>query len=377
MKYNKQIILDYISGKEIDEELLKSLENNEEFMTYVIKLTRDIKMYNYCSEELKDSYTFVNFLIDLFKDDPVFVIGIVEEYMGKHPYDQTKRIELVLKLVNLHKITKKEEYLSYGIERSLIFTEKIEEIEEFLEDEEEIKEECGLGFVFVELDYEESKEIMNFFAIAFIEEYLFTSLEIMEKIVHKNFSTILELDNFGEYNFIIRYVEAFDYYLAGYLERNTYILDRYKKDFARIKINWDNYVERTNKENVEKVYDEMCSYEDEHGPFDFDTQKDLIAIIKRLGLEEVFEKYPIQATYGFDFETTDEIVASQKSMAFEVRDYTLSEVKFIHHMIEYIRNLFDDEYDEEDIIEKEKEKPKSKIISYDFHNKKILSIEDK
>lgn len=376
MKYNKQLILDYISGKEIDENILKELENNEEFMTYVIKLTRDIKMYNYCSDELKDSYTFVRFLIDLFKDEPLFVTKLVEEYMEKHPYDQTKRIELVLKLVNLHKQTKKEEYLSYGIERSLIFTEKIEEIEEFLEEEEDIKEECGLGFVFVELDYEESKEIMNFFAIAFIEEYMFTSLEIMEKIVHKNFSTIEELDAFGEYNFIIRYVEAFDYYLAGYLERNIYILDRYKKDFARIKINWNDYVERTNKANVEQVYDEMCSYEDEFGPFDFDTQSDLISIIKRLGLEDVFEKYPLQASYGFDFETTDDMFTPKKDMMFEVRDYSMEEVKFIHHMTDYVRNLFDDEYDDEDIIEKEEEKPKSKVISYDFRNKKILSVED-
>ena len=219
-------------------------------------------------------------------------------------------------------------------------------------------------------------KVESFFAIAFIEEYMFTSLEIMEKIIHKNFSTIEELDTFGEYNFIIRYVEAFDYYLAGYLERNIYILDRYKKDFARIKINWNDYVERTNKANVEQVYDEMCSYEDEFGPFDFDTQSDLISIIKRLGLEDVFEKYPLQASYGFDFETTDDMFTPKKDMMFEVRDYSMEEVKFIHHMTDYVRNLFDDEYDDEDIIEKEEEKPKSKVISYDFRNKKILSVED-
>ena len=62
-KYNSKIIFDYIVGNDLDGYSIDELENDPNFMMDVIKITRDKRMYNLCSDDIKKNCTFVEFLI--------------------------------------------------------------------------------------------------------------------------------------------------------------------------------------------------------------------------------------------------------------------------------------------------------------------------
>lgn len=80
--YNKKLVLDYIYGNDIVGYDIDELEEDYEFMIEVIKQTRDKRMYSLCSDNVRKNYDFVSFMMDTFKDDKDFVLGVVDGYFG-------------------------------------------------------------------------------------------------------------------------------------------------------------------------------------------------------------------------------------------------------------------------------------------------------
>ena len=61
--YSDKIVNDYIYGNDIEEYDIGQLENDPVFMMQVIDKTNDKKMYKFCSDEVKNNYEFVKFII--------------------------------------------------------------------------------------------------------------------------------------------------------------------------------------------------------------------------------------------------------------------------------------------------------------------------
>lgn len=387
MGYNKQLVFDYISGIDFEEETLEKLENDQEFMTEVIRLTRDSKLYHYCSDSLKNNYSFIRFLIEQFKDNPNFVRRVSEAYLNGTNTEEIPSMELKIKLADLYDYTKDEAFMEYKLEANTIFCGKILEIGTFLAQEEnqDITEDCGSGFVFVDLDYSGSKEIMDFFAKGFLNEFVFPQEIGLETIAHSYFRTGAELEQFGETNFLLNYISQIDSYLGKYLEMNRELLEPYKKEVARIKNNWDTYMDTLNRNRVEVVYDEMCHYEEEHGILNFDCREHLVRIIKKLGLEETFRKYPIVFAYEDDWNLAEEDLLfrdNEERLKHMPSKMTLEELAYVRHMTKFLTNLFENDYIDDDVdnhyLESEekdisKDRPKTKVIRYAFKAKKVIS----
>lgn len=95
-------------------------------MMEVIKITADKKMYRLCSEEIKDNYEFVRFMVEKFKDDKKFIIEIPTNYLNKTNKEDIKYKELIFlmrKLLDNDRNNFEMHSLPFYIQRSLIYTE--------------------------------------------------------------------------------------------------------------------------------------------------------------------------------------------------------------------------------------------------------------
>ena len=49
--------------------------------------TNDVKMYNLCSDELKENYKFVNYLVKKFKEDSDSIVRIANHFLKKSTFE--------------------------------------------------------------------------------------------------------------------------------------------------------------------------------------------------------------------------------------------------------------------------------------------------
>ena len=76
-KYNMMTINAYINGNRKPE-----LENDKDFMMAVIEKTRDKKYIDYCSDNVKNDYEFVMFLVNTFNGDISFITTVFSNYLS-------------------------------------------------------------------------------------------------------------------------------------------------------------------------------------------------------------------------------------------------------------------------------------------------------
>ena len=82
MKYDENLINDYINGNDMDDDILEQLEDNTDFMIEVIKKSNDKKMYFFCSENVKKDFRFVEFFIKKFKDDINLINKVADTFIN-------------------------------------------------------------------------------------------------------------------------------------------------------------------------------------------------------------------------------------------------------------------------------------------------------
>ena len=75
---NKKLINNYLTGEDTSPYEISILENNLDFMKEVINTSKDYKIYNLCSEELKRNCDFIVFLINKFPHEYHFLKEIID-----------------------------------------------------------------------------------------------------------------------------------------------------------------------------------------------------------------------------------------------------------------------------------------------------------
>ena len=206
-KYNQKLIWKYINGEKIPN--VDKLENDYIFMMQVIKITRDKKMYNLCSKEIKENYQFTKFMVETFKFDKKFIIEIASNYLKKFGEENIKSIELIFlmcELLNESSNYFETDSLSFYLKRNLIYLEEKAIIEASLQEEDEItKQELGLGFIYILYDdLGESEIITKYFAKMYLNEIFYNNKEYsLEQLIHKHFLTNNDLLSVGIKKYIL------------------------------------------------------------------------------------------------------------------------------------------------------------------------------
>ena len=379
-KYNKKLLLDYVWGNEIIGYDIDELENDYEFMVEVIKYTKDKKMYNLCSSEVKNNYIFIRFMVETFIDDIKFVTSIANKYLESLDGKDITSRELTV-LISEH-ITRNQaeedmDLFPYKADAAgfyelecCTFSHLIENV-----DDEEIKKEYGLGFLYFFEKYDSSKIICNFFAKKLLETIFYANSDCsLEELFHKHFKSFAELESYGTKNFLLQHIGQFDRYLSDYLRKNIQLLNVFNKQISRIEKNWDNYIERINMQKVDIYNDELFTYM-ENNQSSISVIELTIYAIRKLRLEEIFYKYDphlkkFSEEMPFEIERIINNINDQSTP--DINDY-----KCITYAINLAKNLFKSNIIENNINDyREKTKyknQKSKVLKVDFKTKSIES----
>ncbi|MBQ3021325.1 MAG: hypothetical protein IJD92_03780 [Bacilli bacterium] len=307
-----KLINDYINGNDIENYTLDELENNSNFMLSVIKYTQDKRIYNLCSNKLKNDYEFIKEIILFFKDDFKFINKVAGDFIDNNKYkpnvinitdylnpdDKTKETEIFELCIIMSRIYKKyypDEFNKYAVNVTLFKESSLIENEIILrENKNELwVKDLGLGFKLCALAFQNSEEILKVFIDYYLNELFF--VPDMESLLHKKFINKEEFINYGINNYIINHIKKYDEYLAYYITKRLYLTKDIKKDIDKIIYNWDKYNYNIEKQKYDLFMEKLLEYKEENFMNMLYSLDELIDFIKNnLGLEDIFNKYYIK-----------------------------------------------------------------------------------
>lgn len=297
--YNK-LVFDYINGEDIEN--IDELENDSKFMMEVINVSRDKNIYNLCSDEVKNNYEFVKFVIDSFKNDKSFVDYVATEYLKNHGISDINARELYFIMSQIFCDYDDDRSYYYRLKRHYIYENERMAIDYLIENEQDLilKKRLGMGFVLIiNSDIGTSDIMTRFFVYEYLKEIFYERKISLEELLHSMFPNKNKLKLYGVKNFIIDYVKRYDSELSDYLFVHIDLLKDIEKDINYIINRWDNYLDNKiftkklifeqevcgliDKYNANLSYFSICSYID----------KLHLNIPVKLSLDDFVDVYPI------------------------------------------------------------------------------------
>ena len=179
--YNKGLVMNYITGADIENVL--ELEDNYMFMLDVLKYSKDKKMYDFCSLNVKLNYEFVRGLISIFPTDYEFLDMAVSKYISNKldfidsidskftNIDAIHSQELIILMNNMFFNT--DDINKYMIKALAIFECVYTKLQIAIKQARESYtfSNLGYGFGIIEDDYKDSTVMILWLKIC-LEEYL-------------------------------------------------------------------------------------------------------------------------------------------------------------------------------------------------------------
>lgn len=343
-KYSEELIVDYIYGNDIEDYDIDDLENDYKFMMEVIKYTNDKNMYDLCSDEVKQEYEFVKFMIEMFKDDDNFIISVAHNYLDNIDESDITYKEIAVLISNLTDANKNEDAILFKVKSQLISEAEFSEIEVFLENctDEKLKEKLGLGFVYIMEKYGNSKILMDFFADQFIKNIFYYNGEYsLEEYIHLNVRDKNKIIEPGINNFIINHVEHFDSTLAGHISNNIKLIEHLYKNIEQIVNKWDYYMISLNNRREAIIEQEVFQFMDDNKiRVDFSVYKVINYLLNNLGYNPLDDETFLDESDELDLKIYKKL---EEGKGFDFSEYKL---------ISYLTNLIKEMYSK-DVVVKE------------------------
>ena len=390
MVINSKLIFDYICGNDILEYDIDQLENNPKFMLEVIRYSKDKKMYNLCSDEIKKNYEFVKGLLDIFSNDIDFLEKVCDFCLKDRSsfnkiyditIDDVREREIIVLMNNLltSKGIKGHKYQCLAL---LIYESSVLEFEEYknVESDKELIDDLGNGFSFYQIFYQDSSILIDYIAKRMVIDIFYNDSSFrFEDLIHKYYNNGSITKNKGINNFIISYVNMFDNSLADYVGSHIEIAKDIEIGIKVVLSNWDRYVEISNRRKVDIFYDDVLKCIDKYDLGDvFDVYDVVDYVIEELHLEDIFNKYDF-SRIGIK---NEEDILDDDSIDYELeRDYfnirtmkkTPIEYKCLKEIVESAKALFYSEIIEIKYDDYDEEKTSvfdGKVISFDSYQRR-------
>ena len=247
IKFDKKMVLNYINGNEDGEYNFKQLENDEFFMSEVIRLSKDKKFYENSSDELKCSYLVVLKTIKTFCKDIKFIKGVADYFLVNATLeDNIRKMEINIIMDSL--IKDKDDSIRYRINAISMYEDMLINFRK-IHKEDELRgnnpQEYGLGFVYIYDFCLKYPIILEFSAKKMIENIFFNSGKTLKEIIYDNYINDENNKNLGLQQFVINYIYAYDEFLSNYVAINKKIIDDIVKVIYDEVKNCTNFTKKT------------------------------------------------------------------------------------------------------------------------------------
>lgn len=308
-----KLVSDYINGEDLNCDV-EVLENNPEFMLEALKLSRDSKMYNLCSDTVKSDFNFVVGVIDAFSIDQFdFVKEVAKNYLDflKPPknvfgvtFDENEdRIHALEISILVSEVAREKNLFMMNVASMCLIDEaRIGAFRKYCSDSL-IKEDLGLGFLVIMDRYNTSRIIQDFYAKRFLNDIFYSERDGLASVIHRRYRSASEVLKRGVNTTIIDIVRENDAVLSDYVMTHPELLFDLRDDMNRTFDDWDGYMERLNRFRVGFFEDEVTKLVEMNGDFSCIDGDGLVTYtVCRTGHEEEFIKY--DPLYKKDADTT-------------------------------------------------------------------------
>lgn len=345
-KYDKKLILDYVSGNDIEDYDIDELENDYEFMMEVISYTKDKNMYALCSDSVKNNYMFIRFLVETFHDDFDFIAELANEYLKDIDHDDITYKELTV-LVSQYadKNNTGYNFYKFKLNKEMISKCMLIDVEQFLsKQDDQTKRELGLGFILVTSVCGTSKILMDFFAKEFIDNIFYDDDKYtLEELIHLNTKNREDLNTKNLNNYIHNYIGTLDQALAHYVVNNLSLIESLKKDLTYIYNKWDYYMNNLKLRREDIVNAEISEFMQQYKfNIDFDVYELINYILVNMGYEPIEDECTV---YNKD----SQIAIIQKLK--NGQELTFIEQKIVNYVTNLISNLYHKDVIDEDLTD--------------------------
>lgn len=308
-KIEKSLVEKYIIGEDLYPYSIDELENDIDFMINVVNYTNDVKMYNLCSDELKENYKFVNYLVKKFKEDSDSIVRIANHFLKKSTFE-IEKMELAIIMEKILSNDLSNQYKFYN--RSLYFKNRLE-IKSIGDDT------LGMGFFLIFDEYNSSDIILEYYAKCMIDE-LFVEYDIdLEKLLHNKFKKPDQIDKKGIKIFIINLFENYDSMLSAYLCTHLYLIEDIVKEVKQIQKNWDKYNEEDEFQRYNDMLDMVHDYMYESGCIVSEYEM-LYYVAKKLGIKDKVAYYDIPNEFSYNLNPSFDENIMYEMVEFEIKN---------------------------------------------------------
>lgn len=335
-KYDKKLILDYVSGNDIEGYDIDELENDYKFMIEVIAYTKDKNMYALCSDEVKNNYMFIRSMVEIFYNDFDFIVELANKYLEKADQDDITYKELVVLISQLSNDIENENLYKFKVKAEVVFRCEMVEIEcwQKYETDENLKRRIGLGFLFFMDKYGTSKILMDFFAKKLIDNIFYSDEKYkLENLIHANTKNKEYLNEENINNYIYSFVELKDEALAHHIvANNLHLIEHVKKDLEKIYNKWDNYMKRLNVRRNIILDDEVRDFIEKNKiDINFDIYELINYILVHLGYNPIEDEVTV-----YNPDSQIDIIKRLKNG----EELAFIEQKLVNYLTDLINNLY-------------------------------------
>ena len=253
IEYTNKTILDYICGNDVifnvvtfDEEgnkiikqssRLSYLESDANFMSGVLKHTKDKKILSLCSKKLLKDPTFICGVMDIFSEDKLYCIELSNKLIAKnHNKYYIDLINMALKAKEINEDKYGYEFAITGMYLYYAYQAIKDNIEKKINKMEGI-EEIHFNFKIVANQHPNNKPYLKYMATNMIDD-IFESIESLEYYVKKNTKNTKYIGGIGARQYILEIIRARDAALADYAEIHQDIIANRINELNNIMIEW-------------------------------------------------------------------------------------------------------------------------------------------
>ena len=344
-KIDISLVKKYVNGEDLGEFTSEQLENDKDFMMGVIGYTNDIKMYSFCSDEVKQDYEFVKYLVLKFKDNSQFITSVADNYLDNTDTDwESKELSIIMEHVLPRKLSEKYQVLN----ETSYFTKRLE-VEIAEAKDSKLESMVGMGFWLMFDQYNGSDVILDYYANNMIGEIIRDNNIDFEKMLHTQFKSAGKIAEMGINNYIVNFIGYYDSMLSSYVSTHLDIIKPIANRIKLIQDNWDKYSSVDETKRYNNMLDMVHEY---MGMSDSNMEENevLYYVANELGIKEKVKQYDgskeieekFKEEYGFDFaDDTDEEVM-EDMIRFEVERNIKERLVYLTVKKIIINQLFSD-----------------------------------
>lgn len=344
-KIDISLVKKYVNGEDLGEFTSEQLENDKDFMMWVISYTNDIKMYSFCSESVKLNYEFVEYLVLKFKDNSEFIMTVAENYLDNADTDwESKELSIIMEKVLPKELAEKYEVLN----ETSYFTKRLE-VEIAKAKDSKLESMVGMGFLLMFDQYNGSDIILDYYANNMVGEIIRDNNINFEKMLHTQFKSASKITEMGINNYIVNFISCYDSMLSSYVSTHLDIIKPIANRIKRIQDDWDKYlsVDETRRYNnmLDMVHEYMSMSDSNMG-----ENEVLYYVANELGIKEKIKQYDgskkmeenFKEEYGYDFSDAADEEVMEDMVRFEIERNIKERLVYLTVKKIVINQLFSD-----------------------------------